>query len=109
MGGKGAADGPRPTVWWSTPAGWPEPCVGSQVLASSSVKESSLVTPLSCEEKVRLVPPKWPSSVNRMGSRLTRAKGERLSSQKAEAGFRESLKVTRGGGVPASIKHFAVF
>src|SRR6266404_4861607 len=93
--GAGAAYGPPPTVWWSTPAGWPEPCVGSQLLPSSSVKESSLVMRLSCEEKVRLVPPKWPSSVKRIGSRLTRAKGERWSSQKAEAGLRESLKVTR--------------
>src|SRR5258708_5100022 len=95
VSGAGAAYGPPPTVWWSTPAGWPEPCVGSQLLPSSSVNESSLVTPFSWDENVRLGPPKCPSSVKRMGSRLTRANGERLSSQAADAGFTASLNVTR--------------
>jgi len=32
-----------------------KPCVGSQLSPSSFVNESSLVTPFSCEENVRLV------------------------------------------------------
>src|SRR5713226_10459446 len=95
VSGAGAAYGPPPTVWWSTPAGWPEPCVGSQLLPSSSVKDSSLVTRFSCDENVRFGPPKCASSVKRIGSRLTRAKGDRLSSQTELAGFTVSLKVTR--------------
>jgi hypothetical protein len=38
-----------------------------------------------------------------MGSRLTRANGERLSSQIAVAGFTASLKVTRSVWFPASM------
>src|SRR6266481_1336282 len=104
VSGAGAAYGPPPTVWWSTPAGWPEPCVSSQLLPSSSVKDSSLVTKLSCDENVRFVPPKCPSSVKRMGSKLTRAKSDRWSSQNAVAGVTESLKVTRSVWFPASMK-----
>ena len=82
--------------------------MGSQVWPSLSVKESSLVTPLSCDEKVRLGPPNRPSSVNMMGSRLSRAKGERTSSQVAVAGFTESSKVTRRVWFPASMNALPV-
>src|SRR5260370_35544589 len=43
-----------------------------------------------------------------MGSKLTRAKGERLSSQNAVAGFTESLKVTRSVWFPASMNALPV-
>src|SRR2546429_867939 len=43
-----------------------------------------------------------------MGSRLTRAKGERLSSQNAVAGLTESSRVTRSVWFPACIKALRV-
>src|SRR5260370_42103266 len=43
-----------------------------------------------------------------MGSRLARAKGERLSSQNGVAGFTESLKVTRSVWFPASMNALPV-
>src|SRR5260370_39586144 len=91
------------------PSGSPQPCDGIQVSASSSVKDIKLHAKMSCEANVRLGPPKWPSSVNRIGARLLREKGERLSSQNAVAGVTESLKVTRKVWFPASMNTFPVF
>src|SRR5262249_58851960 len=71
--------------------------------------DSALVTPASCDEKVRLGPPSRPSSVKRIGSRLTRANGDRLSSQIAVAGVVASLNVTRSVWLPASMNALPVF
>src|SRR6267378_2131356 len=103
-----ATDGSLPGLI-PLPSGTPQPCEGSQVLASSSVNEVTLQAPSSCEAKVRLGPPKCPSSVKRIGSRLTREKGERLSSQLAVAGLKASLNVTRSVWLPASMKTLPVF
>src|ERR671931_2812537 len=90
------------------PAGWPEPCVGNHVSPSSSVNDNSLVMPFNCDENVRFAPPRRPSSVKRIGSRLTRANGERLSSHAAVAGFTASLNVTRSVWLPAPMNTLPV-
>src|SRR4051812_46281261 len=45
----GAAYGPPPNVWWSTPPLSGPPSLGSQVAPSSSVDAARLVVPESCE------------------------------------------------------------
>src|SRR2546430_3822809 len=90
-GGLGVAKFPPPSVWWSGPAGVPQPCDRSQVSPSSSVYEVVLQAPSSCDSNTRPLL----LSAQRMGSSETRANGDRLSAQVTFAGETLSSKMAR--------------
>src|SRR3954447_3274751 len=94
----GAAKGPPPKVWWSTPPLSGPPSLGSHVAPSSSVDAARLVVPESCELNQR--PVRW--SIQPIGSSdAADAVGKLTSVQVERAGETLSSHVTRSACRPA--------